>query len=145
MNISNEIDTISEVFEVPYDYLWDYITNPLMFPVLYPNWVTIVNMTRKNEFSALGPSGEKFIIIPDLNKEYGVIDFKTVDKKGDKKTYRSRLVAIDSCKTVLVRLIYHLNGIDDPDFNWETYKSTIHKDYKNARKIVENVFHNNTP
>ena len=67
MNIESEIEAISEVFEVPYDYLWDYITNPLMFPVLYPNWVTNVNLTRKNEFTAEGLNGEKFVIIPDLN------------------------------------------------------------------------------
>lgn len=142
MKSTGEIEAITEVFDVPFDYLWDYLTNPLMFPVLYPNWVSTVNLATKDEYRAEGPDGKSFMITPDLNKNYGVIDFKTMNSSGKSMTFRSRLIPMDDTKTALVRLAFRLNSEKDPCFDWESYKAAIQSDYKNARKIVENVFHN---
>ncbi len=138
----SKTDVISKAFQVSYDYLWNYVTNPLMFPVLYPNWISEINLLRFNHYLAKDAAGNSFKVIPCLNKDFGIVDFRVIRQNEKEELHRSRLIPLGDHSTILVHLVVENLEYEATPFNLSAIKDTLESDYENARRIIENVYAN---
>jgi hypothetical protein len=132
----------SKVFHVPYEYLWNYLTNPLMFPVLYPNWIAEIRLRKQDEYEVKSPSGDRFYLYIHTNSEYGIIDFKMIDQEGREDICHTRLLPVDEGSTAIIHAMIEKQNSEITAAEWQAYRETIEDDCENARKIVENVYMN---
>jgi hypothetical protein len=139
---SGKVELCSKVFQVPHEYLWNYLTNPLMFPVLYPNWVAEIRLRKQDEYEVRSPSGDWFNLHIHTNKVYGIIDFKLMDQSGREDICHSRLLPVNESSTAIIHAIVEKQNSEKTLAGWQAYRDSIEEDYENACKIVENVFIN---
>jgi hypothetical protein len=138
MTTLSEQDTyVSSVFiEASFDAIWDQITDPLNFPEIYPAWTTEVEKVDENTYHGTGPGGDEFVIRPELNRKFGIVDF-TVEAGQDIEQSRSRLFDVDENTCVLVHLAVRWNEIDDEQ--WEIHKRGTNDDLERLKRLVESM------
>jgi hypothetical protein len=123
-------------FRLPFDVVWDKLTNPLEFPGLYPAWTARVEPAGSpGAYSGVGPAGDRFTIRPILSREHGVIDFEVLDERGQVERSRSRLFPLGTDGCVLVHLAERWEGADDA--LWAEHRRRTDRDLENARRVVE--------
>jgi hypothetical protein len=126
------------MFDVPFNTLWERLSNPLNFPELYPSWTIRVERKNDREFNGIAPEGDSFTITPYVNREQGVIDFKIVDRAGHEEWSRSRIFPLQLCSCMYVHLAVRWKGIDD-EF-WEVFKQGTDRDIENAKAVLERQY-----
>lgn len=120
-------------FDLPYDVVWDWLSDPLRFPVIYPNWTAEVSLI-KDKYLALAPDGEKMMIKPVLDRVHGVIDFQ-VDATGNVELSRSRLFETGDGRCTLVHLAVRWEGLDD--VQWREHRLKTDHDLEIAKHQIE--------
>jgi hypothetical protein len=138
MTTLSEQDTyVSSVhIEASFDTVWDQVTDPLNFPEMYPAWTTEVEKVDENTYYGTGPGGDEFVIRPDLNQKFGIVDF-TVEADQDVEQSRSRLFNVDENACVFIHLAVRWDKIADEE--WETHKQGTDDDLERMKRIVETM------
>jgi len=137
-NTQPETHISSLFFNLPFDFVWEHLTNPMSFPEIYPNWVSHVEIAVNGEFHGVAPAGDTFIIFPQTSREYGVIDFKIIDESGNVEWSRSRIFELKTGGCIYVHLAVRWDGVDD-DF-WNEHKKLTDADLENAKMLLEQRF-----
>lgn len=132
----SEGDThVSTVFiRASVDAVWRRITDPLEFPELYPAWTSEVEEVGEGTYLGTGPRGDEFVIRPELNREFGVVDFE-VETGGAVERSRSRLFDVGETACQLVHLAVRWDGIDDGD--WERHRRGTDDDLVRMKRLIE--------
>ena len=134
----NEQDTyVSSVFiEASFDTVWDQVTNQPNFPELYPAWTTKVEKVDDNTYHGTGPGGDEFVIRPELNQTFGIVDF-TVEADQDVEQSRSRLFDVDENICIFVHLAVRWN--ENGDKQWEAHKHGTNDDLERMKRLFESM------
>ncbi|MBI4041202.1 MAG: hypothetical protein HY390_04980 [Deltaproteobacteria bacterium] len=130
--IRNLKDTyISEVVVAkPFDVVWEWISNPLKYAEIYPNWIKSVEQRSQNIFQVQDQFGSTYDIELIANKIYGIVDLSIGPEIS-----RSRLYALDEHRTAIVHFSKRLKN--SSLIVWFFHKLTTDKDLKHAKKIIE--------
>lgn len=129
-------DSISAAFiDAPPAVVWQWITDPLNFPAIYPNWTANVEERTERGYAATGPAGERFRIVPKLDRAHGVVDFEVIGAEGNVELSRSRLFDMKGGGCTLVHLAVRWDGVDD--VGWEQHKRATDEDLANAKRLIE--------
>ncbi len=128
----------SLLINVPFDFLWQQLSNPLNFPQLYPHWTSQVESKGNGEFEGVAPEGDLLTITPYISKEQGVIDFKIVAPTGNEELSRSRIFPLKTGGCMYIHLAVQWEGIDHE--GWEAFKQGTDRDLENARVIIEQQY-----
>lgn len=131
-----EQDTyVSSVFvEASFDTVWSCITDPLNFPKMYPVWTTAVEKIDEGAYRGIGPDGDEFVIRPELNRRFGIVDFTVEADRGVERS-RSRLFDVGEGACELVHLAVRWDGLDDE--SWEEHKRGTDGDLERMKRLVE--------
>jgi hypothetical protein len=127
-------------FNLSFDFLWEYLTDPLNFPEIYPNWTSQVTKAENGEFLGIAPTGDSFTIVPQTNYKYGIIDFKIIDELGKIEWSRSRVFPLKTGGCIYIHLAVRWDGVDDDV--WREHQKLTDKDLEHAKTILEQRFHN---
>lgn len=133
---SREDVHVSTVFvEAGYDVVWILVSDPLNFPDIYPSWTSEVTQ-REGEYAARGPGGDEFLIHPELDRGYGVVDFE-MDLGGVVERSRSRLFGAGDDACVLVHVAVRWEGVDDDA--WRRHREATDSDLERMKEFAESV------
>lgn len=99
---------VSSVFvDAPFDIVWAWITDPLRFPTIYPNWTSEVTRGPRGEgYEGVAPNGDTFKIVPKLDRAHGVADFEIVDEEGNVELSRARVFPLKAGGCAIIHLAY---------------------------------------
>lgn len=118
----------------PFEEVWPWVTDPLLFPTIYPLWTSEVRHASEGRYEARGPEGDQFVIVPDLDRAHGLINFDIIDMMGRVERSRSRLFEVgDHC--VLVHVAQRWEALDDE--GWELHKRSTDADLERVRELIE--------
>ena len=131
----DDIHVSAVSFEAPIEAVWQWLTDPLRFPRIYPKWTRSVELRDDGSFAAVGPAGDSFRIVPHINREHGVIDFQVVDADDNVELSRSRLLPTKGDSCTLIHLAVRWDGIDDQ--GWEQHKRDTDSDLAHVKQIIE--------
>ena len=115
--------------------VWRWVTDPLNFPTIYPNWTASVEASTDGGYAATGAAGDRFLILPQLDRRHGVIDFEVVDGDGNVELSRSRLFEMKGGGATLIHLAVRWEGVDDAA--WERHRRGTEDDLANAKRVIE--------
>lgn len=118
------------VIQKPYEIVWDWLSNPIKYSKIYPNWVAKVNELEKDKYEITDKRNRKSLVIREINKDKGSIDLKIEDEIS-----RTRLFPLNN-DTIVIHVGTRWEKMQNPLF-WFLYKKTVDKDFKNAKKIIE--------
>ncbi len=127
---------ITSVFvDAPSDAVWAWIADPERFPTVYPNWTSEVARTGADCYEGVAPNGDRFGIVPRLDREHGVVDFEIRNEGGSVELSRARIFPLKSGGCVVVHLAYRWEGVTD-EF-WEEFKVGTDEDLERAKALIE--------
>lgn len=116
--------------EKPYAEVWAWVSQPMNFPKLYPNWVKDITELSENNYEVTMPEGYKHTMESKINKETGSIDFDV----NPGEVSRSRLIPLSENETLYIHIA--VKG-DQPDELFKIIMENVDKDYINAKAVIE--------
>jgi|SRR3989338_1329827 len=119
------------VINKPFNIVWEWVTNPLKFPEIYPNWVKEIKKTGENTYFVTTPSGWAHSMTTKFDIKTGTIDFDIDPGESS----RSRIFAIGSGAVVHIHMAVKHPQV--PSEIWEDLKNAVDQDYLNAKKVIE--------
>lgn len=100
---------------------WPLVSDLTRWPTVFPEWIERIEQDE-DQFTATGPSREKFDLYPHADDEALTLDVETVDELGSADTLRLRLVdVIGGC----VVTIAHSRLSGTPDAAWDVKRDGI--------------------
>jgi len=120
------------IIQKPYKVVWSWLSDPTKYPKIYPNWVAKVNTLEKDKYEIIDKRNQKSIVIRDINEDQGNINLKIGNEIS-----RTRLFPLDNNNTIVIHVGSRWKQMQNPLF-WFLYKKTVDKDFKNAKKVIEN-------
>ena len=127
---------ISSVFvDAPFEAVWAWIADPLRFPTVYPNWTSKVTRSDAERYEGVAPNGDRFAIVPKLDREHGVVDFEVHNANGSVELSRARVYPLKAGGCAVVHLAYRWEGVTDGF--WEEFKVGTDEDLERAKELAE--------
>lgn len=127
---------VSTVFvEAGFEEVWRLVSDPLNFPEIYPSWADEVTC-GDGEYTARGPEGDEFVIRPELDRRYGVVDYEV--EVGDAvERSRSRLFSAGRNACLLVHVAVRWDGVDDDA--WKRHQRDTDSDLERMKEAAESA------
>lgn len=119
------------IIKKPYKTVWKWLSNPMTYSEIYPNWVSKIENIGDNYFQLKGTHNEDYKIQKITDENKGIIDLKI-----GKELSRTRLFLIDKDDTLVIHIGVRWEDMNNPIL-WFFYKRSVDKDFKNAKKIIE--------
>ncbi len=141
MELRDDVHVSAVVIEAPLELVWEWVTEPMRFPTLYPGWTSSVQPRSDGGYDAVGPAGGSFRIVPVLSFEHGVVDFEIVEGDGKVELSRMRVCELKRGGCALV----HLGVRFDSDNSWEEHKDATDVDFLRVKQIVESAAKSESP
>lgn len=130
--IRNRKDTyVSEIIvNKPYDVVWGWVSDPLKYPTIYPNWLKTVSGMGGDSFHIEDQFGHSFDMKAVRSREHG-----TVDLTMGEESSRSRVYRLDENRTAIVHLAKRWKG--STFVVWFFHKLTTDRDFRHAKQVIE--------
>lgn len=129
----------SVLVDAPFDAVWAWITDPVRFPIIYPNWTSEIRKVTAADgerYEGVAPNGDRFEIVPRLDRAHGVVDFGIVNEGGTAELSRAaRVLPLKEGGCVIVHLAYRLEGVNE--VFWEHFKAGTDTDLEHAKDVIE--------
>jgi len=102
------------------------------YPQIYPFWLSEIKEVDINSYEGKGPHGE-YKFTRNIEHEFGIVDLKIGDESS-----RTRLFPLDNESTVVIHLAVRWKDMKN-HLAWFFYKRGVDKDFKNAKKVIEEL------
>ncbi len=114
----------------PYEEVWMWISNPIKYSILYPNWIKSIIHISANKYHVEDQFGGSYDIDVLLKHDTGVIDLKI-----GPETSHLQISSLAQSKTSLIHTARRWEGANA--LVWFFHKRTTDKDFENAKKVIE--------
>lgn len=118
------------VIQKPYAVVWNWLSDPMKYPKLYPGWAARTEKVGKDKYEITNKQNRKSIVVRKMNRGKGAIDLIIGDELS-----QTRIFPLKS-DTIVVHIGSRWKQMRNP-ISWLLYKSTVNSDFKNAKKIME--------
>ncbi|MFH0820838.1 MAG: hypothetical protein V1908_03625 [Candidatus Peregrinibacteria bacterium] len=118
------------IIKKSYEIVWGWLSEPSKYPLLYPNWVAKAVKMETNKYEITDQRNQKSLVTLSTDKEKGSIDLKIGNEIS-----RTKLFAFDN-NTAVVHIGTRWKQMRNPLF-WFLYKRIVDKDFRNAKKVIE--------
>ena len=122
--------TTKVVIDKPFDVVWSWVSDPLKYPKIYPNWVKTITKKSEQNYQVDDQFGGSYDIELIANKDYGIVDLQIGPEASFLRLYR-----LDEIRTVVIHLAKRWKA--ESFVIWFFHKITTDKDFKNAKKVIE--------
>ena len=118
------------VIHAPFKSAWTWLSDPLKYPTLYPNWIKTVELIDGDRFKVNDQFGKSYEIRRVLDHEFGIIDIEVGAERS-----RMRIYSLGEHETGLIHIATRWAGISR--LFWFFHQRTTDKDLENAMKVIE--------
>jgi len=126
---------VSEIIVTkPFDIVWQWLSNPLNYEKLYPNWIKKIIIASDGVYKVEDRFGKTYMMDVKLAKEYGIIDLYIHLPSGEEVS-QSRVYPLSDTETAVVHVAKRWSGANA--FVWFFHKTNTDRDFAHAKKTIE--------